>query len=268
MATEKRKGARSIQLIPPKVLQQLNEGSIATVNLVEWLAINQQLLLQNILTQNKKQKYLAAVTTAIATLPKQTVNTIAQTIGSTLLQQCTQHNDAAFLHLLSTHNSDMVRCWAAFTIGCNTKLSLQQQLVQIQPFAADEHFGVREIAWLALRPTIAADVNKSIALLSKWTLHKDAGIRRFASEATRPRGVWCAHIEILKQQPALALPILEPLKADPEKYVQDSVGNWLNDASKSQPKFVTALCNKWKKESKTNATAYIIKKALRTIEKE
>jgi 3-methyladenine DNA glycosylase AlkC len=57
------------------------------------------------------------------------------------------------------------------------------------------------------------------------------------------------------------------MKSDKAKYVQDSVGNWLNDASKIQPEFVIDICKKWEKESPTKETAYIIKKALRTIVK-
>jgi 3-methyladenine DNA glycosylase AlkC len=160
-----------------------------------------------------------------------------------------------------------VRCWATYLVGNNEKLSLQQMLQQIQPFAADKHFGVREIAWMAVRPTIAKNLKESISILATWTKAKDENVRRFASESTRPRGVWCAHIDALKENPALAINILQPLKADPAKYVQDSVGNWLNDASKTQPKFVTDLCKQWQKESKTKETDYIIKKALRSIEK-
>jgi 3-methyladenine DNA glycosylase AlkC len=169
--------------------------------------------------------------------------------------------------LLATHTSDAVRCWATYTIGKNEKLSMKQMLQQIQPFAADTHFGVREIAWMAVRPSVAKNLTESIALFAVWAKHNNENIRRFASEATRPRGVWCEHIELLKQNPELALTILEPLKSDTAKYVLDSVGNWLNDASKTQPQFVIQLCKKWEKESTTKETAYLIKKALRTIEK-
>lgn len=120
---------------------------------------------------------------------------------------------------------------------------------------------------MALRPEIENNLEKSIKLLTYWTNNKDENIRRFTTEATRPRGVWCKHLEQLKESPEMALPILENLKSDSSKYVQDSVGNWLNDTSKSQPNFVIELCKKWQKESPTKETEKIIKRARRKIEK-
>jgi len=71
----------------------------------------------------------------------------------------------------------------------------------------------------------------------------------------------------LKEKPEQYLLILDKLKSDKAKYVQDSVGNWLNDASKTRPDFVTALCERWENESPTKETKYIIKKALRPVAK-
>jgi 3-methyladenine DNA glycosylase AlkC len=267
MTEIKRKGARSIKDIPKNILEQLNNGTLESVNLVEWLAVNQKLLLENVLIQTNRKAYIAPVLKAIALLKKQTVNTVNEAIGTELLLLTMAKKDIAFLETISKHPSDTVRCWATYTIARNETLDIGQILQLIQPFAADKHFGVREIAWLSVRPSIAKNLKKSMSLLSKWTTHSDENVRRFASESTRPRGVWCEHIDELKQNPTVALSILEPLKSDAAKYVQDSVGNWLNDASKTQPEFVMALCKKWEKESKTKETAYIIKKALRTIEK-
>lgn len=267
MAETKRKGARSTKDIPKDILEQLNLGQIETANLVEWLAVDQKLLLENLLKQHKRTDYLKPTLTKIDELKKQTVNTINEAIGTELYKQTNQNNDKEFLTIMSNHSADLVRCWATYTIGKNENLKIAQTLEQIQPFAADKHFGVREICWLAVRAKIIENLTESIEILSEWTNNQDENIRRFTTESTRPRGVWCEHIGELKQNPELGLSILEPLKSDKAKYVQNSVGNWLNDASKTQPEFVNELCNRWENESDTKETKYIIKKALRTINK-
>lgn len=267
MTETKRKGAKSTKDIPKEILGQLNRGEIETANLVEWLAIDQRTLLENLLTQYNRKKYLKPILEQIGSLKKQTVNTINEAIGIGFFEQATKRKDSDFLQTISTHQSDVVRCWATYTIGKNASLDIKQKLQRIQSFAVDKHFGVREISWLAVRQNIAQNLEESLAILTKWTSHADENVRRFASEATRPRGVWCEHIEELKQNPELGLTILEPLKSDKAKYVQDSVGNWLNDASKTQPEFVQKLCKRWEKESDKKETRYITKKALRTINK-
>jgi 3-methyladenine DNA glycosylase AlkC len=266
MQNLQRKGATAFNKIPGEILFQLNKGTIASANLVEWLAVDKMLLLENLLQEIKRKKYFNSIAKEINNLRKKSVNTVNETIGRGLLLAAQKYNDTELLQIISEHPSDSVRCWAAYTVGMNHLISIEEKLENIKPFSADAHFGVREIAWFAVRPSIAKDLNKSISLLTSWTLSQDPYIRRFASEATRPRGVWCSHIEVLKKNPRLGIPILAPLKSDPEKYVRDSVGNWLNDAGKSQPQFVISICKKWEKESKTKETAYIIGKALRTIQ--
>lgn len=267
MKEVKRKGARSIKDIPKEILEQLNNGEIETANLVEWLAVDQRRLLENLLKQTNRTNYLKPILSEIELLKKQTVNTINEVIGTELYQQSIKNDDNEILAITSTHQSDLIRCWATYAIGKNQALEITEKLEQIQRFSADNHFGVREVSWMAVRPTIVKNLLQSINILSGWTHHENENVRRFASESTRPRGVWCEHIEKLKQNPHIGLPILEPMKSDKSKYVQDSIGNWLNDASKTQPQFVTSICKKWEKESPTKETAYIIKKALRTINK-
>ena len=150
-------------------------------------------------------------------------------------------------------------------IGAIDGMPLHDRLNAIKRFADDPHFGVREWAWLAIRPHLAAELDAAIGQLSAWSTHQSERIRRFACEATRPRGVWSAHIAELKTMPQRAIPVLEPLRADPSAYVRDSVGNWLNDASKDQPDWVMALCRRWSEESPTRETAHICRRALRSI---
>jgi 3-methyladenine DNA glycosylase AlkC len=267
MTEVKRKGARSTKDIPAEILLQLNNGEIQTANLVEWLAVDQLELLKNILTGLDRNAYLNPLLKRVEVLKKQTVNTINEAIGTGLLSLSVENNDAGLQNFLVRHPSDLVRCWATYTVAKDDALSIGQRLEQIKVFAADKHFGVREICWMAVRESIAENLSESLYLLSAWTSSDDENIRRFASEATRPRGVWCTHIEALKQTPELGLVILDPLKSDKARYVQDSVGSWLNDASKTQPDFVRDLCSRWERESPSKETSYIIRKALRTIVK-
>jgi 3-methyladenine DNA glycosylase AlkC len=267
MSKVQRKGVRRTADISIDCLASLNRGEIETANLVEWLAVDQRLLLAHILQQNARIHYLKPILLLLEQLQKPTVNSINETIGRALFDMITQNRDNTFLTILFNHPADLVRCWATYAIGNDKQLEIEELLSSIRPFAADTHFGVREISWMGIRNRIAFDLDRSITYLSLWAIEKDENVRRFATESTRPRGVWCKHIDRLKQEPSLALPILEPLKSDPSKYVRDSVANWLNDASKSQPGFVRALCHRWEEESNTKETHYIIRKALRTISK-
>lgn len=263
-----RKGSRKAKDIPTKVMKLLNQGRIPTVNLTEWLAVNQVKLINNTFPEIGLKDSLANIILAVNKQKKPSTMSSIKIIGLNLYENCLESKSlATTIEMLSTHQSDTIRCYAAYLISLNTELTILEKLQQSRNLIADKHFGVREIVWMALRPEIEKNLEKSIEYLSKWTNESDENIRRFATESIRPRGVWCKHIERLKEKPELALPILEKLKSDKSKYVQLSVGNWLNDASKSQPDFVIRLCKKWKIESPTEETYKIIKRAMRTIEK-
>ncbi|MCX6585434.1 MAG: DNA alkylation repair protein [Acidobacteria bacterium] len=163
----------------------------------------------------------------------------------------------SFHGALERHPSDTVRGWAAFRVGLRPGWSLEQRLEAVRPLAQDPHFGVREWAWLGIRPAIAAEVERAIALLTAWA-EAEPYLRRFASEATRPRGVWCPHIPLLKKNPALGLPVLDRCVGEASKYVRDSVGNWMNDAAKTRPDWVRETCARWNVEAVT-------RRALRSI---
>lgn len=264
----KRKGARKVNEVPKEVLELLNKGLIETVNLIEWLTLDQIALIENTFPKIGLKEVIVTLKDEIVALKKPTSMSIIKAIGPRLYGYCSDKNNVESIYeRLSTHTSDTVRSYAPYLIALNSNFTIKQKLGKVKNCVADKHFGVREVVWMALRSSIELQLQKAIKILSQWTNSKDENIRRFTTEVTRPRGVWCKHIEILKEQPELGLPILEPLKSDRAKYVQDSVGNWLNDASKSQPKFVDELCNKWMQESPTKATEKIVKRARRTLDK-
>lgn len=248
--------------------QALNQGLIQSKVLNECLKVDQKQLFSIVINHhfNDTNKNTNTLLEHINNNSKSSITYMMKLIASTLIDHLSEQELKKILTYFSQHISDTVRGWGCFIIG-NSKyqISFEERLILIKPFAKDEHFGVREWAWLALREQLEANLIQSITILEKWAKSSNPYIRRFAIESIRPRGVWSSHIIALKEKPELALAILEILKSDPEKYVQDSVSNWLNDASKSQPDWVIELCNKWAHQNPSPYTQRIIKRALRSI---
>jgi 3-methyladenine DNA glycosylase AlkC len=238
-----RKGARTVATVNATILNQLESGTLESANLTEGLAINMHKLMLAIAPDIPK--------TAID-LELGIVQRMAQA-GAAL-----RENKLNF----SEHTSDTVRGWAAFAVGQDESMTSSARLQAIKPFAADHHFGVREWAWMAVRALVVADPLNVIKTLKPWTQDKDAYVRRFVSEATRPRGVWAASVPLLRKEPHHALSILDALKLDQERYVEDSVANWLNDAAKDQPDWVKLLLKQWHAEG---VSARLIQRAGRSL---
>jgi len=251
-----RKGFSRTADIPPDILQALSQGIIPSATLTEGLALNQAQLLQAVFPELSEPALTAANAACQLGILKR-----MQAISTLLLKETGTEG----INRCQAHGSDTVRGWACFMTGAQTGLTLQERLARIQPLADDKHFGVREWAWMAVRPHLVPDLTETIAYLTEWTDSPSERVRRFACEAIRPRGVWCSHITELKQHPERALPILSPLRADPSVYVQDSVANWLNDAAKDQPVWVSELCEQWLLDNPTDATRRICQRALRNV---
>jgi 3-methyladenine DNA glycosylase AlkC len=242
--------------IPAHVLAALNAGTLESATLAEGLAVDYAVLLA------------AAVPDMAPTLVAEMAS--AADLGVTRRMNLAArlllvHGGIALLPMLSGHASDTVRGFACFVIGLAPELATSDRLAAIRSLADDPHFGVREWAWMAIRPHMARDIRAWITMLQPLVHEQSERLRRFAIEITRPRGVWCAHLPELRRDPAPGMALLMPVRHDPAKYVQDSVGNWLNDAAKDHPDFVRDLCETWALEGDSPANRRIRSRALRSI---
>ncbi|TFZ03694.1 DNA alkylation repair protein [Ramlibacter humi] len=262
-----RRGAARIALIPPEVLEALNAGLVPTVNLNEFLALDLPRLASSVAghigLDARSERLVDTLAMLAAFKPLKRHHHIALALYD-LAGAHPRPDDVA--DAIARHPSDIARSWAAQWVGYSG-LALPQKLASVRRFAADPHFGVREMAWLAVRDEVVREPSTAITLLDDWVRDSDANIRRFASELTRPHGVWCAPVPALKAEPWLALALLDPLKSDASLYVRNSVANWLNDASRTQPEWVHEVCRRWTRESRTPETAYIARRAQRTLMK-
>ncbi|MBT3268901.1 DNA alkylation repair protein [Candidatus Poribacteria bacterium] len=254
--------------IPPALLPRLNSGREETRTLVEWLAVDLAALVRVACADvglHDEAERLGALADSLATdgVMQRTFG-IADAIGDAVRAR----SDAERLtRALSTHTSDVVRSWACYMHRTDASLSFAERMATARPFATDPNMAVREAAWGALRPTIAADPMAAIELLVPWATDGNANLRRCAIEATRPCGVWTPHIGLLKRDPSLGLPLLQPARSDPSRYVQTATANWLNDASKTRAEWVLEVTDRWLAESDSRETAWIVNHARRTLRK-
>jgi 3-methyladenine DNA glycosylase AlkC len=242
--------------VEPRVREALSRGEIASVNLAESLAVEFHELL-----------FHAAPTVGEPAVERMRLSagegiTKRMKVAAQLL--LTRFGPGV-IDIIAGHPSDTARGWACTMIGLRPGVPLEERLTAIRPFADDPHFGVREWAWMGVRPHIVAEPDRAIELLTPWVSSHRENVRRFAIEATRPRGVWCAHIPALKAAPGPGLPLLKPLRSDDAKYVQDAVANWLNDAGKTNARWVLDLTERWLAESDTKATRRIATRARRNL---
>lgn len=248
---EHRRGARHPSLVPPSVLAALHEGA-ESVNFMEQIALDQGELLA--------RHYPSLASRAdivrhpkLVTRMRLAADLLLGTRGSDWPTEA------------ANHISDTVRGWGAMAVGLAPNLPLEERLEAVRLYADDHHFGVREWAWLGVRQHIVSEPERALKYLVSWTDDPSERIRRFASESTRPIGVWSPHLPLLKAEPWRGQPLLDALRHDGHSYVQDSVANWLNDASKSQPHWVSTTCRSWGTLQDPRVSPRLLRRAMRTI---
>ena len=269
MNTTKRKGSIRMKDIPETVLKRLNKGEEETITLVEILAVNQLSLIKTVYPALGLENFIYEIekTWEKEVMPITFTKRFSIVCSSMISEIKTEKQLCSTVGKLKQHNSDIIRCYGAMLVGLYPNWDLKQKLLSIVDFANDKHSGVRELAWMSLREPFLEETKTGIKLLTAWTKNESENLRRFASEISRPRGVWCRHSELLKEHPELGLPILTPLRSDKSRYVQNSVANWLNDASKSNADFVKQTINNWISTTSSSETNYIAKRGMRTIVK-
>ncbi|NMX60030.1 hypothetical protein HBO15_22610 [Pseudomonas sp. WS 5111] len=244
----------------------IDQGRLATRNLGECLAVDQVALARAIAPQLEPtlaQTLLGAAQASQALGISKKVAGLGLALGQWLESTALPLREQTW-RLLLEHPSDTVRSWAAFANAyCERHSELEQALLSQFQFATDPHFGVREWAWIALRPLLAQDLAAALVLLRGHARSDDPLIRRFCVEILRPRGVWCEHIAQLKSEPQIAEPLLIAMLDETDKYAQDSVANWINDASKTRPDWVRDLFERYPPSGK--AASRIFTRATRSL---
>lgn len=103
----------------------------------------------------------------------------------------------------------------------------------------------RFTAEFSVRPFLVRHPEATYERLMHWTGDPNVHVRRLVSEGTRPRLPWAPRLRAFQRDPRPVVDLLERLKDAPERYVQRSVANNLNDIGKDHPQVLVEVCRNW-----------------------
>jgi len=115
----------------------------------------------------------------------------------------------------------------------------------------------------AIRPLLKNHPQEVMEELILWTNDENVHVRRLASEGVRIRLPWSKKLLVALEEFELYTTILTNLKDDPERFVQKSVGNNLNDLFKEAPEKAEYIIAEWNKTTNSKAQEWIIKHGMR-----
>jgi 3-methyladenine DNA glycosylase AlkC len=115
----------------------------------------------------------------------------------------------------------------------------------------------------AIRPLLDAYPEETLAVMLEWSKDQSVHVRRLASEGVRTRLPWARKSRVALEHFKTYRTILTSLHTDPERFVQKSVGNNINDLMKEDPQKALTLIQSWCSSSMSPETIWIIRHGLR-----
>lgn len=115
----------------------------------------------------------------------------------------------------------------------------------------------------AIRPLLREHPKEVMDELIQWTKDQNVHVRRLASEGVRIRLPWSRKLSVALDEFERYSTILTNLKDDPERFVQKSVGNNLNDLYKEAPDKADLIIAQWRKTGGGKAQEWIIRHGIR-----
>jgi 3-methyladenine DNA glycosylase AlkC len=117
----------------------------------------------------------------------------------------------------------------------------------------------------AIRPLLEKYPEQVFCRLKKWSKDENVHVRRLASEGMRIKLPWAKRLDTSLGHFDDFCEVLSNLRHSPEKFVQKSVGNNLNDLMKVDPEKAHRLIAKWELGEDSKALRWIIKHGKRTL---